>query len=267
MTPFLICNRAVLIGRMSCSLVSQMNKCGDPCKCLLSLTATGCVCSLHTLRAISFISVLTYFPSGRCVSVLCQSLFGCVGWQWDLASDLEGQNLVPIWPWHISQSCLQRPVAAVSVAGMWLTDASSAQMLVLIFALSIFLFGCLLGFICLFVLFWVFVLFRWFGLVFFTAVCALKYHPRRWYVNCFRLLKNQWYSTSQPLLHVSWLNRSMDTAKKGFLALEKRYFCASKGGCLKIIQNCRQLNWFLLKVGTDLTVKWRISPTAFQHLQ
>lgn len=61
---------------MNCSLVSQMNKRTDPYKCILSLTATGRVgCSLHAVRAISFISVLTCFPSGRWMSVLCQSLF------------------------------------------------------------------------------------------------------------------------------------------------------------------------------------------------
>lgn len=248
-----------------------MNKCGDPFKCLLSLTATGCVCSLHTLRAISFISVLTYFSSGRCVSVLCQSLF--VSW-WVCGMAVRLGLRLGRAELGAHLALAHQPVVFAKASGCrvrcrdvthWCKLSPNAWLDFCLKHLFVWLLAWFYLLVC-FVLGFCFVSLVWFGF-FFTAVCALKYHPRRWYVNCFRLLKNQWYSTSQPLLHVSWLNRSMDTAKKGFLALEKRYFCASKGGCLKIIQNCRELNWFLLKVGTDLTVKWRISPTAFQHLQ
>lgn len=45
-----------------------------------------------------------YFPAGF-----------CVGWQQDLVSDLAGKNSMPIRPWHISQSCSQRPLAALCV--------------------------------------------------------------------------------------------------------------------------------------------------------
>lgn len=111
---------------------------------------------------------------------------------------------------------------------------------------------------------WWIVLFLFFSITLLTEVSSKKM--------VHKLLQtfsksNLGYWSSQRLLRTSWLNERMDSAKMGFLALEKCFFCASKGTYLKIIQNCRQLNWFLLKVGTDLIVKWRISPTAFQHLQ
>lgn len=107
---------------LGCALVSQMSHCALPCKCLLSLTAASCLgCSLHTLRAITFISILTCFPCGMCV--LCQSLFS----SWSVcgmsvrlqcpSGHGTSASCVPTDPWLFS----------VSLAGMWLIDASSAQ--------------------------------------------------------------------------------------------------------------------------------------------
>lgn len=218
-----------------------MSHCALPYKCLLSLTTASCVgCSLHTLRAITFISILTCFPCGMCV--LCQSWFS----SWSVcgmsvrlqcpSGHGTSASCVPTDPWLFS----------VSLAGMWLRDASSAQP------------KCLSWFLP-----WIYIFIYLFNFIFLLHQSVPVWKATQ---EDYWLLKTQWCSVLQPLLCASWLNRSMDIVKKGFLAIEKCYFSASKEEYLKIVQSCRELNWFLLKIGTNLIVKRGISPTAFQHL-
>lgn len=194
------------------------------------------------------------------MSVLCEALFSSwsvCGKAVRLGLKLVRDNL------SVQQALVHQPVVfpktTESLSGMWLSQASSAQKLVFFFPEHLFVYYLLLANFV-----WWIVLFLFFSITLLTEVSSKKM--------VHKLLQtfsksNLGYWSSQRLLRTSWLNERMDSAKMGFLALEKCFFCASKGTYLKIIQNCRQLNWFLLKVGTDLIVKWRISPTAFQHLQ
>lgn len=140
---------------------------------------------------------------------------------------------------HISQLCSQRSLAALCVINRDVIcgcKLSWTQMLLLIFALSIF---------------------------FFLLIFFLNY-----FILCPEMPFIKMVTLSEYLKHKDvWplclLARSMDIVKKGFLALEKCYFSASKEEYLKNIQNCKELNWFLLKVGTNLIVKEGFLPLLF----